>query len=254
MTLSHRINQAFPVVWQDPHTLQIGIDPPVVVVPDIEDRFLPIVHHLRSGMSTQGLDMVAKQCRVTPNELNHFLSQLSPTLTQGPDPWAPPLALCFAGPTSTVLSQTLTSLGHRCLDITDSADLSSIDVVLICDYVLDPAWYHTWVRRDGPHTPIVFLDQSIQIGPRIVPGLTPCLHCLRAKRVRENPSTTAIESQLWGMRSPLRREAWEARAAFLLSDFLRVSLPGEWWRIDASSFAVRSQTLEPDESCDCRGL
>ena len=253
MTLSLRLNPAFPVVWQDPSTLQIGIDPPRVVLDSLDDRYLPLLHHLKAGMTRPGLAMVAKAESVGQEELDRFLDDLHPALQPASSARYPALEIHYSGASPETLTRTLRQLGYPCLVGEEEPDTSR-DVVLISDFVIDPQWHHAWLRRDIPHTPVTFLDQSVVVGPRVVPGVTACLHCLRLRRLAENPSTPALDSQLWGMHSPLRTEPMETRVAFLLGELLRRGAHGERWRLDARSGEISTRVFEREAGCDCQGL
>ena len=252
MTLSLRLDPALPVVWQDPLTLQIGIDPPRVVLDSVDDRFLPLLHHLRAGMTKPGLAMVAKAESVDPDELDRFLEELLPALHPVSPTVGPTLEIHSSGSSAETMTRTLRQLGYRCLGEGESDP--SREVVLISDFVLDPQWHHAWLRDDIPHTPVTFLDQSVMLGPRVVPGVTACLHCIRLCRLAENPSAPALDSQLWGMRSPLRTQPIETRVAFLLGELLRKGAAGERWRIDAASGDISTQVFDREPGCDCQGL
>lgn len=253
MTLSLRLNPALPVVWQNPLTVQIGIDPPHVVLADVDDRFLPLLHHLRAGMTRPGLVMVAKSEAVGLDELDRFLQDLSPALRPVSPTPLPSLWLHYSGKPAEAMAGIWRQLGYRCVREEDDAGPTS-EVILVSDFVIDPQWHHTWLRRDIPHTPVTFLDQSVVIGPRVIPGVTACLHCVRLRRLAENPSTPALDSQLWGMRSPLRTEPMETRAAFLLAELLSQGTPGERWRVEADSGKVSTRVFEREPGCDCQGL
>ena len=73
--------------------------------------------------------------------------------------------------------------------------------IAVGHYVLDPESYGFWLRRDLPHLPIVFGDDSVAVGPLVEPGSTACLYCLEHYRRDADASWSAIASQLWGRQS-----------------------------------------------------
>jgi bacteriocin biosynthesis cyclodehydratase domain-containing protein len=74
--------------------------------------------------------------------------------------------------------------------------------VIVAHYVVDPELHGRWLRRDIPHLPIVFGDQTVRIGPLVRPGNGPCLYCLELTRTATDDTWPAVASQLWGRRSP----------------------------------------------------
>ena len=98
-----------------------------------------------------------------------------------------------------VQSQTRLSNGHRM----SSATLNNLDcAVLIAQQVIAPARYAIWQQKHIPYLAITFGQNSIDVSPIIVPGISPCLNCLAYQRIDEDSSWTALATQL--IRSPLR--------------------------------------------------
>jgi hypothetical protein len=76
------INALFPVVWADPQTLHIGFDPPRVILYEVEDDLLLLLHHLASGVSESGLRMFAEASGVNEERLSDLLERLQPVLAK----------------------------------------------------------------------------------------------------------------------------------------------------------------------------
>lgn len=253
MTAPHlRIDPRLPVVWRDPHTLQIGVDPPALVFPSVEDKFLPLLHELSNGTSPGGIAVFAKEASIDPREIDSFLEQLDPVL--GPPPPIPTqtLILDYPGSGAATARSVFETLGYRVRDA--DSDPRGCEVVILADYVLEPSVYHSWLRRDVVHTPIIFTDQSARIGPRVRPGSSPCLHCFFLHRVSTQPATVAIDSQLWGTHASAHTPALEARAAWVALEMIESDTAGVVSRIDAIHHTIESFAIPPDPQCGCLGL
>jgi bacteriocin biosynthesis cyclodehydratase domain-containing protein len=148
----------------------------------------------------------------------------------------------------------------------DACDLG----VVVGHYVLDPDSYGFWLRRDLPHLPVIFGDDSVQVGPVVEPGHGPCLYCLEHHRRDADASWSAIASQLWARRSssetPLVSSEVAARVCRLVLDRLRAApqrgsavqrnrtLSARSFRIDVESGEVTRRDWMPHPDCGCLEL
>lgn len=249
------LNPQFPLVWQDPHTLQIGVDPPVVVLQAIDDDILPLIHHLTTGISEPGLVMFATRHGVAPERTTALLETLSPALGYQSLPIMRPFVLDGPPELTQIAAQVLRDLGHP----VTRADLSSDEdppgeVIVLAHFVPHPRSFHRWLRRDRPHTSVVFSDQRITIGPRIVPGVTPCLHCELSRGPATSRVRAALASQLCGMLAPsaqphaIRQATWHSwRLAHLGVPGLRVVMP-------LSDNHLEELATPSGAQCGCLGL
>lgn len=197
--------------------------------------------------------MFARRYGVSESELDAFLELLTPALGKDTRPAKTRLALDYTSSPSPVMEGLWLQLGYE-VTVAKGTPETPGEVIIVGDYVLDPSAHHRWLREDLAHTPIVFLDQSVVIGPRVVPGVTACLHCVRLTRLSRKPSTPALDSQLWKQRSPLRTSTWEVRAAYSLAELLRTARPSESWRLDARTLDITSTNHELHPDCDCVAL
>lgn len=78
------INAQFPVVWANPQTLHIGFDPPLVILREVQDDLLLVLHQLTTGISESGLRMFAEASGVSNERLDRLLDQLAPVLALTP--------------------------------------------------------------------------------------------------------------------------------------------------------------------------
>jgi len=212
LTLDSRL----PVVWQTPATLQIGFDPPQVVLENIDDRLLPILSEIHKGISDTGVRMLAKQARIPDALLAPFLDALEPALQPPPVVTRHSLVLDGAPALIAPAWDVLRGLGR---DVSPTKALGSAppgEILLLSHYAPQPHHFRVWLREDRPHTPIIFTDQSVLIGPRIVPGLTRCLRCHYLGDPLRFPHRVAVTSQLSGRNAPsatpeiIRLATWHA--------------------------------------------
>lgn len=216
------LNPSLPLVWQNPDTLQIGIDPPVVVLSHVPDDVLLLLHHLGCGVSESGLAMFAKTQGVSTERTRALLEDLAPALGRPVASGATPFVL--DGPADLVNHSTrvLSGLGHTVVEAsnrdTTAESTDPGEVLILGHFVPHPHSFHRWLRIDRPHTPVVFSDQTITVGPRIVPGHTRCMRCALRTPGQSPQVSAALSSQLWGRRAPtatpegIRLATWHARS------------------------------------------
>lgn len=247
-----RLDPRFPLVWQDPDTLQIGVDPPVVVLSRVDDRFLPLLHELSTGTSPGGVAVCAQASSIDPVEVDAFLERLGPVLTEPSPPAVRSLVLDAPRPLATGVRAVFETLDYRVVEAESEAPGS--EVLIVADFVLDPLSHHSWLRRDVIHTPIVFSDQSVRVGPRVAPGVSPCAYCLFLHRVEAHPATVAVHSQLWGTRAAAHTPSLEARAAWVALEMIESDTLATICRIDHASLTISTETSTHHPECGCRGL
>jgi hypothetical protein len=196
-----------PLLWRNPHTAQFGFDPPLVVLDSVPDDLLPLLHHLMTGVSEGGFGMFAKAEGVSPERAEDLLRKLQPVLVRTETITPTPFVLDGPNNLVTMCSPILRDLGHPISLASTQRDSATVmpvgEVILLAHYVPHPDQFHRWLRRDRPHTPVVFTDQAVTIGPRIIPGVTPCLHCELTSRTEQPETMTVIASQLLGKVSPV---------------------------------------------------
>jgi bacteriocin biosynthesis cyclodehydratase domain-containing protein len=190
------------IVWRDPFSLQLGVDPARIVLRDVTTADERMIAALRSGVSRSGLDMIASSAGATEREVAAVLRAVKPLLL--PEPVAPTLArvsIVGRGQTVERIAGTLALAGVS-VSVTSRVPDEPADLgIVVGHYVLEPDSYGFWLRRDLPHLPVVFGDDSVLMGPLVEPGRTPCLFCLEHYRRDADASWSAIASQLWGRRS-----------------------------------------------------
>jgi hypothetical protein len=254
--LSLAINALFPVVWADPQTLHIGFDPPRVILREVEDDLLLLLHHLTSGVSESGLRMFAESSGVHDKRLSALLEQLTPVLASSPPEPTQEILVDATPALADRASHALANIGITGLRPTggDTPTDSHTEVLVLAHFVPDPQQFIRWLRRDQPHTPVIFTDQAITVGPRIVPGETACLHCELTHDQALPWSSVPIVSQLWGKTAPTATPTNITRATWQAIALLEDTSPRYQLRISPWSGTQERREVRPKPGCGCREL
>ena len=206
----YKITSALPLIWRTPTSIQIGLDNPRSVFPQLypaEERFLSA---LRTGFGNASLTTVAEECGLTPDETDAFLTVIAPALVQEkPNPsWR--IALDGTGPFLDSLGLLLIALGHRVVRASAHTAGKCDLAIVVGEYVLEPHRPGAWLSRDIPHLPVVFSDESVRIGPLL--GTTPrapaeishypCQQCIELAHRDRDSCWIAMASQLLNTPAP----------------------------------------------------
>lgn len=249
-----RLDPTVPLVWRDPTTLQLGIDPVVAVIPDVTPGLERLVAVLASGVSETGYPMMAGTFGVTPFDAARLRDAVEPCLLA--EAAQPASAGCVAvlGDTQLAygIARLLDELGVR------TADLERPDLVmLVGDRVIPPADHRGWLQRDIPHLAVVSSDAAITVGHIVEPGATACLHCVDLHRRDADPSWPAIATQLATLPAPqahpLRTASAVEHAARAAVNRLRdgpATSPREL-RIAADGGEITERRVRPHPECRC---
>ncbi|MDH6180433.1 bacteriocin biosynthesis cyclodehydratase domain-containing protein [Microbacteriaceae bacterium SG_E_30_P1] len=254
-----RIDPRWPLVWRDPFTLQIGIDPPRVVLEHVTTLEERVISALRIGATRGGLVVVADGQTAVVESL---LERLTPVL-RAPSPqdrvWA--VAVTGRGRFVELCSAVLADAGVRVLVAERALDLREehVDLAVATGHgVLAPDAHSAWLRRDIPHLPVVFTDSAVHLGPFVEPGSGPCLVCVELHRRDADHAWPAIATQLlqqYAVRQPpvVVAEAAAECARLVLARVAGARSRGESLRI--SYTGERECTRWPAHpECGCRGL
>jgi len=197
-----RLDGRYATVWRDPFSLQIGVDPARVVLRDVSTAQERMIAALESGVSRSGLDMIASSSGASVSDVAALLRGLKLLLVPDePVRPAPRVSIVGSGQTVERIAGMLALAGAE-VSVSAAVTDDHCDLgVVVGHYVLDPESYGFWLRRDLPHLPVVFGDDSVMIGPMVEPGSSPCLYCLEHHRRDSDASWSAIASQLWGRRA-----------------------------------------------------
>ncbi|MDA8579586.1 hypothetical protein N9K72_01275 [Pontimonas sp.] len=247
-----RLDPRLPLVWRTPNTLQIGIDPVVAIVEDVPDEALPLLEGLRAGVTRSGMAMLAAHAGLKEGQRDALLLQVHAALRTPPPATGLTLSVTGESAHRRLVADHLTLLGHTVSET--SGPTSGKERIIMANYVLNPVEYRDCMSHDIPHTPVMFRDQSVTVGPRVTPGLGPCLQCLWRHELGINPHHQAVVSQLWNTAAPTDTAAMSLQATWAALTLIRGAQSGESIRIDAYSQQWSISTIEASLECLCRSL
>jgi bacteriocin biosynthesis cyclodehydratase domain-containing protein len=259
-----KLDARIPLVWRDPFSLQLGVEPPRVILREVSTADERMIHALSAGVSLSGLSMIARSSGAGERDVARLLERLAPVLLPDPPPAGarPRVAIVGVGRTTESIATALSEAQVEVtVSTTPSADPGDLGIA-VGHYVLDPKAYGFWLRRDLPHLPIVFGDGDAMVGPLVEPGSSPCLYCLEHYRRDADASWSAIASQLWGRRSAAETPLVSREVAVMATRMVMRRLGGvptargpaaaeASFRIDAESGEVTRREWMPHPDCGC---
>lgn len=211
-----KLDTRYPLVWRTPFSVQLGIDPPAVVLDEVTDAQERMLAALAVGVSSSGLDMLARG--VEP-ERDALLAALDPVLETARAATGMPLvAITGEGALAESIADALAGhgLGVRFAAVVGELTAEHPDLAVATGhFVLDPGLHGHWLRRDVPHLPVVLSDTAVLLGPVVEPGSGACLRCIELHRRDADPAWPAIAAQLLGRRSRAELPALVADATAL---------------------------------------
>lgn len=271
MTLT--LDPRLPVLWRTPHTVQVGVDDPPVVLTNVATAHERMLAGLAIGLTPQGLALIGSESGLSVVEVADFESAILPALA------TPRLALSASvdvdgfGLTADRLEGRLREAGLHPRRVDPHRELPHVDgssepaspsqpefAIIIGDYVLHPERRGRWLRRDIPHLPLVYGDTSVTIGPFIEPGAGPCLYCLELHRTDADPAWPALAAQLLAQSSSAQTPFIASEAATIATRMVlrRVGSGAADSSVsvtlDVESGTCRQQTWSTHPDCACAGL
>jgi bacteriocin biosynthesis cyclodehydratase domain-containing protein len=259
----YRLDSTLPLVWRTPHSLQLGVDPAVIVIDDVTEAQEKMLAALAVGVTAAGLRLVANGNAAKRDEL---LELVAPVLERAPEERPTrEVTLCGGGEFVEILARALGSDAVHVTIVRELRDLPDTRpdlAIIVAAHVVAPAFHGVWLRRDVPHLAVVFSESASVVGPVVDPGTGPCLLCLELHRRDADPSWPAIATQLLG-----RGRAADSPALLLESaaEVCRIvaahgsgpagSGAGETSvRIDAASGERVTTVWTVHPECGCRGI
>jgi bacteriocin biosynthesis cyclodehydratase domain-containing protein len=252
-------------VWRSPATLQFGVERPVLTLTGLSNAEERMLVALDAGVTLPGLQLVAERAGGEAADAARFLGRLAPVLAREPVSVAPALVVVDgAGPAAGRLIQVLRESGadvRAGLPWSDPAVREADAAVILGSFALEPERHRRWLRRDIPHLPVVFGDETVTIGPFVEPGAGLCLGCLDLHRSDAEPDWPAMASQLYTRDA--RRETSLVTTAVtavagraVLDRAVRGSgrLAHISLSLDYSTGLTTEQAHRPHEACGCRAL
>lgn len=252
-----RLDPRFPLVWRNPFSLQIGIDPVLVCLDDVTAAEERVLAALAAGVGRSGLEMIAG--RAGASGLETLLAGLAPALGRPAPHHESTVLVVGAGRTAQAIAETLAECGVPVVTAADAvaAENARCDIaVAVGHYVLSPDLRGVWLRRDTPHLPVVYTDTAAVVGPLVVPGITACLYCIDQYRRDADVSWPAIAAQLWGRRSSAETSLASREAAAIacraVLDWLGGHTPSAASvRLDSQTGDVSRQYWQVHPECGC---
>jgi bacteriocin biosynthesis cyclodehydratase domain-containing protein len=257
-----RLDPRVPTVWRTPTSLQLGVDRPICVLDPTTRSTELMLAALAVGVSRSALELVASETRAGPNAVAELLAAVEPALCVGSasDRAGARLAIDGPGPTGRLVGALLQA-ARPGIEIRQDAPPRGVDLaVVVAHYVVEPARYARWLRRDVPHLPIVFGDREVRIGPLVEPGDGPCLHCLDLHRADRDASWPAIATQLLGRTAATETARGAHEAAAIAARWLTARLDGDTSHssgsiaIDEATGGTTPALHREHARCGCRSL
>ncbi len=256
-----KLDPRWPLVWRSPSSLQVGIDPPLVMLNDVTELQERLLAALAVGVSDAGLGLVA---RGNAQEREKLLELVAPALAIQERPSGAHLvAVSGSGPAVEELARVLSASGVHTLVSERADDLVDRGVevaVAIGHFVLPPVLHALWLRRDVPHLPVVFSDSGVVVGPLVEPGGGACLRCLELAHRDADPAWPAVASQILGRRGGAESAVLAAEAAAVAARLVlgrlegTASVPSESTRIDGATGERTTRRWQLHPECGCRGI
>ncbi len=248
------------MVWRTPHSIQLGVQRPLLVIDAVSPARERMLAALSAGVSPSGWQMLASAAGLDAQEAAALLAELAPALE--PQPVGPRSSARVIGDSALgrEISAQLADVGRLAASASDTtaSDQPAL-VVLAADWVVSPEDHGRWLRRDVPHLPVIATDDGVTIGPFVEPGRGPCLYCVHLARTDADPAWPAIATQLWGRPSPpLTRAAVAAAAAFATRRVLARLDDGPAeavaWHLRSDGGVVSAQRRARHPECSCAAL
>ena len=133
-----QLNPRYPRVWQSPTTLQIGINPPKVILDNVPDEALALLHALESAIPHTAAEVIAGEAGLPRTQMDTLLAALAPVME--PSPEAPAASIFLGGALVHLphLEHALAMLGHRVTRLGAKDEVAEGEVVLASNFVLEP--------------------------------------------------------------------------------------------------------------------
>lgn len=263
------LDPRYPVVWRSPFSVQLGVDTVAAIVDEVSSAEERMISALVTGVSRDGLEMIAESAGGSRAEVDRLLDALGDAVVVS-DPvddadrpaagpaLAPVIELAGNGPVAERLAAALRENDLIVAPAAREGDAASLGIV-VADYVVAPDFYGLWLRRDMPHFAMTLSGTGVHLGPVVEPGSGPCLFCVHRHRADADRAWPAIAAQLLGRAAPgiapiARIEAVAAAARLAVRRLTGGPLPATSLWIDAESGRQRELSWSPHPGCGCVAL
>lgn len=194
-----QIDPSIAPVWVSPTTLRFGAERVRLILADLSRAEELLIHALQIGTSRSALSALAEQMNASADDVDRLLRRVDPVLTR--DRSQPTTRVTIertthwpadAAQADTEIARTLRRTGVTLVTRDEEPDIA----VLLCTHVIPPSLARYWLSRDIAAIPVVLGEESVTVGPLVLPGTTSCLHCVHLHLVDEDPVWTVVASQL----------------------------------------------------------
>lgn len=257
----HRLDPSIPLVWRDPHTLQLGVDRVIRVFAEPSTGTERMLAALQTGAPLSALAVAASvdHARDPVADASALLAAVADALLPAAPRQVGTIVVDGDGPTVARLHRLLREAGHRVLGGAADAVDGEVAAIIVGSHVIPPWRHGPWLRRDIPHLAVVFGDDGARLGP-FVDTDGPCLRCVSLARTEEDPAWPAIATQL-DLRPPAAEPALlSARVAALAALWVDARVAAGDRSHAATSVHVHrdgrisERTHSPHAACGCRAL
>lgn len=200
------LDPAYPVLWRDEHSVQIGVHPVVCTLDDPPLWQLELLNVLVHGVAPGQLAGLALALGGDPAEAAALVARLGSALREVSAPREISLLVTERVPHAAVLRvfDALTDTGLAPVRRTagEAAARPDVAAVIVSTSLVPPYLARELVSADVTHVPIVLDAQRAVVGPAVRPGATACLACLWAHETGRDPAWPMLASQLVARRIP----------------------------------------------------
>ncbi len=246
-----RLDPAFPLLWRDGTTLQIG-DDPGIRVPASAPWVERLLSRMRDGFRRSSFDVIAHRAAAPWAEARRLLAVVEPALQ---DESARPRTARVSAlglPDARAEGRLCETLADEGVPLAEAeARASTVVAVVLVPGAAAAVQFAPLLRADHPHLPIAVEPGRITVGPLVVPGLTPCLSCRDAEDTARDPAWPLLHGQLVG-RDPGRLTlARIAAAGAVAARLLAAADPARIARISADG-GIAWRAVRFRAECLCR--
>lgn len=261
-----RIDPRVAQVWSSPSTLRFGAQRPRVVIDPIDRSQEILIHALTTGTSRLALDALAVQTEVSDARLEELLDVLSPVLQAEPEDLSFGVAvertLPWPGDSAGIDSAIARAVAAVGASVVTRQNRPALAVV-VSAHLVAPHVAGYWLSRDVPLLPVVLGEETVDVGPLVVPGVTACLHCVGCHRSDEDAAWPLIAAQLLAPEvaervavdpvAALDAAAMVARAVRAVRRAEPTGIEGMTVSLDGEG-EVSRRAWAPHPRCSCRAL
>lgn len=215
-----KLNPDIPAVWLSPQTLRFGFDAPLLVLEELNTGEEKLVALLQHGTTSAAYRMLAERLGVSAESAETLLRALNPLFLPFQAP--PPVTTRLIG--DPALIDAFSALFPKELEEGEVGPARRKDqaqlplTVSLSRFLAFSSLGQEPLSNNIPHLPIVLGDQSVWVGPVILPGIVPCLFCIERAEVEREPHLATMIVQLLEPRTQANDPALLRFAAALTAE------------------------------------